>query len=444
MLSIICNSLRSAAGRFRKDDGGNIAMMFAIASIPMIVAVGGGIDYSRGAMARTQMQDSLDATSLALSRQTNLATMTGAQMLTFAQNYFNANFTYTDIDASGVTLTSTYASSGPSVTVTGAAKVPMDFLPLIGISKLPITATSTTIWGESRLRVALVLDNTGSMADAGKIGALKTATHNLLTQLQNAVSTPGDVYVSIIPFVKDVNDSPSNFNQSYIRWDLWDEVNGSCSRAKYTTQSTCVKAGKKWTAQNHNTWNGCITDRDQSYDTTNTVPSTGTPATLFPAEQYGSCPQPLIGLTYDWTALGNLVDAMQPNGTTNQAIGLQWGWQSLTAAPFTIPAFDPKYTYKQIIILLTDGLNTQDRWYGDGSNIATQVDDRQKILCDNVKAAGITLYTVQVDTGGDPTSTLLQNCASNSSDFFLLTSSDQIVTTFQSIGTALSDLRIKG
>jgi hypothetical protein len=44
---------------------------------------------------------------------------------------------------------------------------------------------------------ALVLDNTGSMADSGKITALKTATNNLLTQLKNPVVNNGDV--SIIP-----------------------------------------------------------------------------------------------------------------------------------------------------------------------------------------------------------------------------------------------------
>ena len=60
----------------------------------------------------------------------------------------------------------------------------------------------------------------------------------------------------------------------------------------------------------------------------------------------------------------------------------------------------------------------------------------------HVKAVGITLYTVQVNTYGDPTSTLLQNCASDSSKFFLLTSPSQIVTTFQQIGTALSNLRV--
>ena len=49
---------------------------------------------------------------------------------------------------------------------------------------------------------------------------------------------------------------------------------------------------------------------------------------------------------------------------------------------------------------------------------------------------------IQVDTGGDPTSTLLQNCATDATKFFLLTSSSEIVTTFQQIGTALSNLRI--
>ena len=59
--------------------------------------------------------------------------------------------------------------------------------------------------------MALVLDNTGSMADDGKMTALKTATKNLLTQLQGAASVDGDVYVSIIPFSKNVNLGPANY-----------------------------------------------------------------------------------------------------------------------------------------------------------------------------------------------------------------------------------------
>ena len=79
---------------------------------------------------------------------------------------------------------------------------------------------------------------------------------------------------------------------------------------------------------------------------------------------------------------------------------------------------------------------------------AAQIDARQQLTCDNINAAGITLYTIQVNTDGDPTSTLLQNCAGSpghypdSSKFFLLTSANQIVTTFAQIGTELSQLRV--
>ena len=68
----------------------------------------------------------------------------------------------------------------------------------------------------------------------------------------------------------------------------------------------------------------------------------------------------------------------------------------------TPPSMDSNYTYQKVIILLTDGLNTENRWYTD----QTSIDARQQLTCTAVKAAGITVYTVQVNTGGDPTSTL--------------------------------------
>ena len=82
---------------------------------------------------------------------------------------------------------------------------------------------------------------------------------------------------------------------------------------------------------------------------------------------------------------------------------------------------DPNYQYQQVIILLTDGLNTQDRWYSDQASI----DTRQAMTCANAKAASMVLYMIQVDTGGDPTSTLLQNCATRFQQVF---PADDIVT----------------
>jgi Flp pilus assembly protein TadG len=230
-----------------------------------------------------------------------------------------------------------------------------------------------------------------------------------------------------------------------------------------------------WTGASTNptsTWTGCITDRTQNYDETGDAPSSGNTATLFPANQYyensaaycdsSSNPtlEPVMPMSYDWATLKKNVNAMQPTGGTDQSVGLAWAWQSLLqTGPIPSPAEDPNTTYNRVIILLSDGLNTEDRWpaYGDGSTQNTNasgvgyIDARQAAQCQNIKNATdstgrpmFTIYTIQVNTSSpaDPTSTVLQNCASDASKFFMLTNSNQIATTFTTIGTALSQLRV--
>jgi Flp pilus assembly protein TadG len=419
--------------RFLKNCRGGVAPMLALTALPLMGSVGVAVDFTRANATRTAFQSALDSTALMLAK--TAATQSSSDLQATATGYFNALFTRPD--AKNIALTVAYSTvNGSQLTLTGSATVTTNFLGVLGYSQIPINATATSAWGNSRLRVALVLDNTGSMASDDKMTALKAASKNLLNQLKSAAVDPADVYVSIVPFNKDVNIGSANVGKSWLRWDLWDAENGSCSDSSYRRQSSCLSHNKTWTPDDHSTWNGCLTDRDQNFDTTNDAPSAG--STLYPTEQYGSCPAELMGLSNDWTALTAKIDAMQPSGNTNQAIGLQMGWQSLTAQPFTIPDIDPNYKYNQVIILLTDGLNTEDRWYSSSSSI----DTRQQKTCANIKAAGITLYTVQVNTGSDPTSTMLKNCATDTSKFFLLTSSGQIVTTFGQIGTALSHLRI--
>jgi hypothetical protein len=308
------------------------------------------------------------------------------------------------------------------------------------------------------------------MSSAGKMPAMQTAAKNLINQLKAVATQTGDVYISIVPFNKDVAVAPSNYTESWVDWEDWDAVNGTCNISGKTTEATCesgvvtacskpqyttkkkcqnnggtwLSTGGVWTPKAHSTWNGCITDRDKDpvgtadYDTKNTAPNPLVPSTLFPAEQYASCPSPVMALSYDWTALTNKINDLVPAGNTNQGIGLAWGWQTLTSAPFTIPPYDSAFQYKKVIILLSDGLNTENRWYTS----AASINARQAITCTNVKATGVVVYTVQVNTGGDPTSTVLQNCATDSSKFFMLTSGSQIITTFQQIATELANMHL--
>jgi hypothetical protein len=102
------------------------------------------------------------------------------------------------------------------------------------------------------------------------------------------------------------------------------------------------------------------------------------------------------------------------------------------------PAENPNYKYTKANILMSDGLNTQNRWTSNQS----QIDAREALTCTNAKASGIVIYTVHVNTGGDPTSTVLRNCASSADKFTEIKTANQLLTTFNAIGTALSNLRI--
>ena len=445
---------RDRLHELRTANGANVTITFALATIPMVGFVGAAVDYSHANAVKAAMQMAADSTALMLSK--NAGTLTSSEFQTKGNDYFKAMFTRTD--ATGLVVNSVYTSdTGQKVVVSANSNVKTSFMGLMGFSSLHVAVNSQVKWGNSKLRVALALDVTGSMAWDGKMDALKTATNSLLDKLKAAAATNGDVLVSIIPFNKDVNVGKSNYNATWIDWTEWNEENGDDVSS---TTCTSIKSGKKkkcttstsWVPDNHNTWNGCVMDRglpeqphSLGYDISVSPPTTGVSASLFPAEQYeyygySMCPVQMKPLSYDWTAMKSLVASMYPVGYTNQGIGIAHAWFSLVGGgPYpTPPAQDPNYSYTKAIILMSDGLNTENRWY----NNANQIDARQLQTCTNAKATGIVIYTVHVNTSGDPMSTLLQQCASSPDKFFHLTSASALVTTFNKISTELSNLRI--
>ena len=434
-------SLIQRVRSLRHDRRGGVAITFAITALPMMAMVGAGIDYGKLTNARTDLKIATDAAALAL---THVATTDSASALQAAAvNMVTASV---PSNITGLTVTGTYSTATSKVTVTASASVKTAVMNAFGISTMPTSATSVASFGGGRLRVALVLDNTGSMADNGKMPALITATNNLLDILKTAGASSNDVYVSVVPFDVDVNIGSSNSAASYIDWTTWDANNGSCKNStgkskSYYTQTSCKNANSSyvWTHDAHTTWNGCVMDRSQNYDTVATAPVIGTTATYYPADQYSSCPPAIMGLNRDFTAMKAAVSAMTPLGSTNQAIGLAWGWQTLVGGgPLTVPAEDPNYVYEHVINLLTDGLNTVDRWYSKASSI----DARQAITCTGIKASGVKVYTIQVNTGGDATSTVLKDCATTGEYFTVLTSADQILGTLTNIGNGLGKVSL--
>jgi Flp pilus assembly protein TadG len=161
--------------RFRSNSSGNIAVIFAIALLPILTAIGAATDYSMATRMKAKMQSAADAAAVASISKNSAgylaaSTMTGngsvAAGLTDAQNIFNGNL-------NAVTGYGNLSLTGSSVTKTGivlnsvvsySATVPVVFMKVLGYQNLTITGTSKAISSlPPYLDFYLMLDVSGSM-----------------------------------------------------------------------------------------------------------------------------------------------------------------------------------------------------------------------------------------------------------------------------------------
>ncbi len=418
--------LRHRVRSFGSATGGNIGLTFALSIVPIVGFVGAAIDYSRANSVKAAMQSAADATALMLTKY--VQTLNGTQIDERASQYFNALFTRTETtDVSVVPTFSSPEEGSFLLKLSVSAWVPTTFTKVLGQPAFNVTTNSEVLWGIRKLEVALALDNTGSMASSNKMTNLKTAAHNLLTTLKNAARKNGDVKVAIIPFDTTVNIGTSYKDNDWFDYDSID-CNGSQS-GKGCTSST-------W----KDYWEGCVRDRTYPFDTQDNPPTGVNTSTYFPAHDCGSLTK-MMPLSFDWAALNSKIDAMTPNGNTNVTIGLAWAWHALTGQAPLSEAAAPAPDLDKVIILLTDGDNTESWKNSNNSKVTNQsnIDTRTQLACSNIKAANIKLYTIRVINGD---STLLRNCATNPSMYYDVQQASQLNDAFAAIAQNLANLRI--
>jgi len=392
--------------QFRDDRRGAIAVAFAVALYPVMVMISSAVDLSRISQQQVRLQAALDVAALRVARQISDGTLTG-DMSTVARAIVLANINPSELRNVAVSA----ALDGSSVRVNGSGQISPMAISLVSTGSLTISGTASAIWQTKKIDLVLVLDNTGSMASSNKMTALKTAAKNLISTLSAAATRADSVRIGIVPFDTQVNIGTTYRDET---WLSYAGVSGLSA----------------------SNWTGCVTDRNQSYDVDDTAPTSST--TAFPARNCTTGKlATILPLTTDWTALTNKVDAMNPSGNTNITIGLAWGLHMLTPSlPLTNARTLAQEPYlERIIILLTDGDNTQNRWSSTGSAI----DARTDLACANVKSNGIRLYTIRVIDGD---AALLRRCASQSTMYYEASTADQLGPVFQRIAAEISQLRL--
>jgi Flp pilus assembly protein TadG len=410
----------SLLSRFRKDRSGNVAMLFGFAAVPLIALAAGVVDYGRATSLRTTLNAAVDAAALMVAREATK--LTDAQLRTRAEALIRANLaggSSATLDGYSVTID----RSARTVNVTANSTIETSVARVIGFDSIPVASTAQAAWGTNTIELALVLDNTGSMAASNKMTELKKASLNLLKILKDAATTTDQIRVSIVPFATQVRLATTYKDSPWLRYDMTRTTGSGRSR----TTETITKA----------TWQGCVSDRDKAYDVSDASAVSGSNATLYPADfcAYTSL-TPIRPLTSDWTALESTVNAMTPVGNTNVTIGAAWGMASLSqGAPLPEAAASTTPRLTKYMILLTDGDNTQNR-FGDSQ---TTMDQRTEAACTNAKATGIKIYSIRVIDGN---STLLRNCASETAMFFEVSNASQLTPIFQQIAREISQIRL--
>ena len=161
-----------AIGAFRGNVRGNVAIMFALAIVPILSAVACALDYTMAMSIRTKLQAAADAATLAaVSANSPLVAasqnMSGdgnvANDSTFLNNFFTSAAPASPV-ATLQTASVVKSGSAITATVSFSAQVPTSFLRVMGYTTLTLSGSSSATYSFAPyMAFYLLLDNTPSM-----------------------------------------------------------------------------------------------------------------------------------------------------------------------------------------------------------------------------------------------------------------------------------------
>lgn len=409
---------------FLSDTRGSFSYIFALSFIPIIAFVGPSVDYARALQAKVILQSAIDSTVVMLAKEA--PKNDAAKLKKLAEPYFAALMgQHAGISPAGLSVTRTDRIVGLSVDGT----VKTHFAGIFGFPAYTIAAVTEAAYGNKSIELVMVLDNTGSMASANKIQELKKASHSLLTILEKSAVKADQVKVALVPYTTRVNLGQTHKDATWLT----------------NTPTGTFKPGLGYTILASRTaWQGCVADRDTGYSNSINPVSIPVVKSLYPMTNCADGVAPVMPLTANFSNLHKRIDEMNASGMTNITLGAQWGYEMLSGnAPFSEASGGDNV--ERIMILLTDGNNTQDRW---GAWEESRMNKDTKAMCDAIVERGVAesarklkirLYTVLVIDGNEP---LLKSCASSPSMFTKVNKASELEGVFKKIAEEIGQIRL--
>lgn len=459
--------LRRKYARFLSATNGNVAMIFGLIIVPIMLTMGAAVDYGRATQMRTRLQTAVDSAALAAAA----AQLKGGNPEQIAEKYVRQKFAHTGVN---VTTTTTSDANLGTVTVQGAVSMRTTVMRLARIESMPVAASATAAigaGGNQKLELAIAFDTTGSMSVGAKLATAKAAAKELVDKVMKLPSgaTNPNVKVALAPFTTHVNVGLAYRGASWLTNTAdhtetlpqycYDNYPNIVYGAPVHVSQTCHADGVPYDCSYDNTpvvswgapvqtcytptydhvWYGCVGSQNSPADEGDLANAANKVPALF---DNADCPSPLIRLGADQTTLNAAIDGMSANGETYIAPGLLWGWRLLSPnQPFADGgAYE---STRKILVLMTDGANTYGASYPEhwSSDVPASNDKLVKV-CMAVKAAGVKLYTIAFQVTDTTIQNVLSQCASGVPYYYNAQTNADLQTAFSSIGQQLTNLRL--
>ena len=200
---------------FRRSRGGNVAVLFAFLSVPMLMFTGAAIDYGFATRLETKLQAATDATALLLC-QTPLNT-TNTDLNLLAQTAMTGAMGAPNLVVDPLSIT----SNPRQITLSAHKLSTVFFGKFTGTARInPGAVAQCATPLPKTFEIALVLDNTGSMAESSggqsKLQAVQTAATNFVSYVYTSAAFSSATKISIVPFAAAVAVNPSTYR--YANW----------------------------------------------------------------------------------------------------------------------------------------------------------------------------------------------------------------------------------
>ena len=277
-----CPAPRGRTGLFR-DRRGNVAILFAFLSMPMLMLSGAAVDYGFATRLETKLQAATDATALLLC-QTPLTT-TPVDLNAMAQTTMTGAMGSANLVVDPLTIT----DNPRQITLTAHKQSTTFFGKLTGTTRINPGAKSQCATPLPKtFEIALVLDNTGSMAASSggqsKLQAVQTAATNFVNYVYTNSAFSSATRIAIVPFAGAVAVNPTTYRyatwidqtgQSAYHWTNVLLPGGSNFSSRFDIFAKLQAVNANWG------WGGCLESLPYPQNVQDGAPTSGTKDSYF-------------------------------------------------------------------------------------------------------------------------------------------------------------------